>query len=120
MARTAALPTMPCNTPRTAHLTAATAPMTDTFATPSLGQRNGSAGAMIARQAIVNARQAVVGYELLDRSHARNDHTAASDVLALMRRVQSRVADATGIQLVPEVQFAGEWGDLLNGMETVS
>ena len=38
---------------------------------------------MIARQAIVNGGQAVVGYELFDRSHARNDHTAASDVLAV-------------------------------------
>ena len=83
MERTAALPTMPFTTPRTAPLTPATASMTDPSATPSPGQRNGPAGAMIARQAIVNARQAVVGYELLDRSHARDDHTAASDVLAL-------------------------------------
>jgi len=38
---------------------------------------------MIARQAIMNGEQAVVGYELLDRSHGRTDHTAASDVLVM-------------------------------------
>lgn len=38
---------------------------------------------MIARQAIMNGEQAVVGYELLDRSHGRSDHTAASDVLVM-------------------------------------
>jgi len=31
--------------------------------------RESLAGAMIARQAIMNGEQAVVGYELLDRSH---------------------------------------------------
>jgi len=45
--------------------------------------RESLAGAMIARQAIMNGEQAVVGYELLDRSHGRTDHTAASDVLVM-------------------------------------
>jgi len=56
--------------------------MNDTSAatTPS---RASLAGAMIARQAIMNGEQAVVGYELLDRSHGRSDHTAASDVLVM-------------------------------------
>ena len=38
---------------------------------------------MIARQAIMNGLQAVVGYELFDRSRARTDHTAASDVIVV-------------------------------------
>lgn len=33
----------------------------------------------------------------------------ASDVLALIRLIQARVADRSGIVLEPEVQFAGEW-----------
>ena len=41
----------------------------------------------------------------------------ASDVLTLVRRVQAGVATQTGVQLVPEVQFAGEWGDSLAGLE---
>ncbi|MDH4448681.1 MAG: HDOD domain-containing protein [Acidovorax sp.] len=36
--------------------------------------------AMIARQAIVNAQQVVVGYELFNRSRTANTHTAATDV----------------------------------------
>lgn len=36
--------------------------------------------AMIARQAIVNAQQVVVGYELFNRSRTPNTHTAATDV----------------------------------------
>lgn len=39
-----------------------------------------SPSAIIARQAIVNADRAVVGYELFDRSHSSGLHTAASDV----------------------------------------
>jgi EAL and modified HD-GYP domain-containing signal transduction protein len=35
---------------------------------------------MIARQAIVNAQQVVVGYELFNRSRTANTHTAATDV----------------------------------------
>ncbi|WP_198969483.1 EAL and HDOD domain-containing protein [Xylophilus sp. ASV27] len=35
---------------------------------------------LIARQAIVNPQQAVVGYELFDRSQSAGSHTAASDV----------------------------------------
>ena len=38
-------------------------------------------GSMIARQAIMNGQQAVVGYELFNRSRAHAEHTAASDVL---------------------------------------
>ena len=38
-------------------------------------------GAMIARQAIMNGQQAVVGYELFNRSRTHAEHTAASDVL---------------------------------------
>ena len=39
-----------------------------------------SAVAMIARQAIVNAQQVVVGYELFNRSRTGGTHTAATDV----------------------------------------
>ncbi|MBS0466887.1 MAG: HDOD domain-containing protein [Proteobacteria bacterium] len=39
------------------------------------------AHAMIARQAIVNGQQSVVGYELFNRSRTHAEHTAASDVL---------------------------------------
>ncbi|MEG0201122.1 MAG: EAL domain-containing protein, partial [Comamonas sp.] len=35
---------------------------------------------MIARQAIVNSQQSIVGYELFNRSRAPYGHTAASDV----------------------------------------
>ena len=42
---------------------------------------NQSAVAMIARQAIVNAQQAVVGYELFNRSRTGIAHTAATDVI---------------------------------------
>ncbi len=38
---------------------------------------------MIARQAIVNAEKAVIGYELFNRSRAPSEHTAATDVLLL-------------------------------------
>ena len=38
-------------------------------------------GAMIARQAIMDSQQAVVGYELFNRSRTHAEHTAASDVL---------------------------------------
>lgn len=43
---------------------------------------SGSAGVMIARQAIVNAQRAVIGYELFDRS--RSSYTAASDMALLL------------------------------------
>jgi EAL and modified HD-GYP domain-containing signal transduction protein len=48
---------------------------------PSAPALGGGAGAMIARQAIVDDRQAVVGYELFNRSRTQAGHTAASDVL---------------------------------------
>ena len=41
---------------------------------------NQSSVAMIARQAIVNAQQAVIGYELFNRSRSGTAHTAATDV----------------------------------------
>ena len=41
----------------------------------------GSTGSMIARQAIMNGQQAVVGYELFNRSRSTVGHTAASDVI---------------------------------------
>ncbi|HQQ69548.1 MAG TPA: HDOD domain-containing protein [Alicycliphilus sp.] len=40
-----------------------------------------AAGAMIARQAIMDGQHSVVGYELFNRSRAHAGHTAASDVL---------------------------------------
>lgn len=39
--------------------------------------------AMIARQAIVNGQQVVVGYELFNRSRTETSHTAASDVILI-------------------------------------
>lgn len=42
---------------------------------------NQSSVAMIARQAIVNAQQVVVGYELFNRSRSGAGHTAATDVI---------------------------------------
>ena len=38
--------------------------------------------AMIARQAIVNAQHAVVGYELFNRSRSGPTHTAATDAIS--------------------------------------
>jgi len=46
---------------------------------------NQSSVAMIARQAIVNAQQVVVGYELFNRSRSGAAHTAATDVILLIR-----------------------------------
>ncbi len=44
---------------------------------------------------------------------------SAGDVLTLMRRVQAAVVAHSGVQLVAEVQFAGEWGEALAGLEDV-
>jgi len=42
------------------------------------------------------------------------DGASSDDVLALMRRVRSRVRDASGIQLEPEILLLGkEWGEVL-------
>lgn len=49
-------------------------------ARPEPGQ---SSVAMIARQAIVNGQQIVVGYELFNRSRTEAAHTAASDVILI-------------------------------------
>ena len=56
----------------------AAAPTSSSPATPAPG---GGVGAMIARQAIVDGQQSVVGYELFNRSRSQVEHTAASDVL---------------------------------------
>ncbi|MCE1250079.1 MAG: EAL domain-containing protein, partial [Comamonadaceae bacterium] len=48
---------------------------------PSAAGGAQSAIAMIARQAIVNAQQVVIGYELFNRSRSGAGHTAASDVI---------------------------------------
>ena len=42
-----------------------------------------SSSAMIARQAIMNGQQAVVGYELFNRSRSQTGHTAASDMILI-------------------------------------
>lgn len=56
-----------------------TAPVTGTSsAPPAEGQFS---IAMIARQAIVNPQQVVIGHELFNRSRAGSAHTAASDVI---------------------------------------
>lgn len=47
---------------------------------PSIAPESSPAGAMIARQAIMNGQQAVVGYELFNRSRSGHGHTAATDV----------------------------------------
>ena len=54
--------------------------MTSHSAPPS-GSSPQSPVAMIARQAIVNAQQVVVGYELFNRSRIGAAHTAATDVI---------------------------------------
>ena len=55
--------------------------MSTTPQTSSAADGTQSAIAMIARQAIVNAQQAVIGYELFNRSRSGAGHTAASDVI---------------------------------------
>jgi EAL and modified HD-GYP domain-containing signal transduction protein len=50
-----------------------------TSSAPATG--NQTSVAMIARQAIVNAQQVVVGYELFNRSRSGAAHTAATDVI---------------------------------------
>ncbi|KAF1048097.1 MAG: Cyclic di-GMP phosphodiesterase CdgJ [Xylophilus sp.] len=47
---------------------------------PGASPAGGIGGAVIARQAIVNAQHAVIGYELFNRSMQADTHTAASDV----------------------------------------
>lgn len=54
--------------------------MTTPIPTATTASANPSSVAMIARQAIVNAQLAVVGYELFNRSRTNNAHTAATDV----------------------------------------
>ncbi len=59
-------------------------------ATPAPG---GSAGAMIARQAIMDGQQVVVGYELFNRSRTPAEHTAASDVLLVFTALSHAGSD---------------------------
>ena len=47
---------------------------------PPASEAQSSSVALIARQAIVNAQQAVIGYELFNRSRTGPTHTAATDV----------------------------------------
>lgn len=55
--------------------------MSDTPASMAPAGSPHSSVAMIARQAIVNAQQVVIGYELFNRSRTAAGHTAASDVI---------------------------------------
>ena len=48
---------------------------------------------MLARQAIVNGAQKVVGFELFNRSHLHGGHTAASDVLMVFTALSHAGAD---------------------------
>lgn len=50
--------------------------------------------AVIARQAIVDANRAIVGYELFDRSTAHDSHTAASDAALLFNALSYGGAEA--------------------------
>ena len=60
-------------------------PSSDTSSTPQ---------GRIARQAILNANQAVFGYELFDRSVGPNQHTAASDAQLLFNMLSSADAES--------------------------
>lgn len=61
----------------------------------------GTTGAMIARQAIVNAQQAVIGYELFNRSRASVAHTAASDVILVFTALShAGTEDLVGKKLI--------------------
>lgn len=60
-------------------------PSSDTSSTPQ---------GRIARQAILNANQAVFGYELFDRSVSPNQHTAASDAQLLFNMLSSADAES--------------------------
>lgn len=56
---------------------------------------------MIARQAIVNAQQAVVGYELFNRSRSGAAHTAASDVILVFTALShAGIDDLMGKKLI--------------------
>ncbi len=60
-----------------------------------------TSGAMIARQAIVNGQQAVIGYELFNRSRAPVDHTAASDVILVFTALShAGTEDLVGKKLI--------------------
>ncbi|MBY0412285.1 MAG: HDOD domain-containing protein [Burkholderiaceae bacterium] len=60
-----------------------------------------SSGSMIARQAIVNAQQAVVGYELFNRSRGGAAHTAASDVILVFTALShAGIDDLMGKKLI--------------------
>ncbi|MBS0292480.1 MAG: HDOD domain-containing protein [Proteobacteria bacterium] len=65
-----------------------TAPHAPGPATPAPG-----GGAMIARQAIMDGQQVVMGYELFNRSRSRAEHTAASDVLLVFTALSHAGSD---------------------------
>ncbi len=63
-------------------------------AAPSPEAAAASDMAVIARQAIVDASRTVIGYELFDRSTARDAHTAASDAALLFNALSYGGAEA--------------------------
>ncbi|KQR50374.1 EAL and HDOD domain-containing protein [Acidovorax sp. Leaf160] len=70
-------------------------------APPSPAAHGSTTGAMIARQAIVNDQQAVIGYELFNRSRAAVDHTAASDVILVFTALShAGTEDLVGKKLI--------------------
>lgn len=67
----------------------------DATATPALPEGvDDSNLAIIARQAIVNEKREVYGYELFDRSTAQDAHTAASDAALLFNALSYAGAEA--------------------------
>ena len=73
----------------------------------------GHAGELIERAGLKGAR---IGGAVVSEKHANfiiNDGTAtAADIESLIGHVRSRVLEATGIDLVPEVRIVGEAGDV--------
>ena len=78
-----------------------------------------SATPMIARQAIINHQNQVVGYELFNRSRAALQHTAASDVILVFTALSHAGSeDIIGTKLLfvncTHESLAGGHLDLLN------
>ncbi|MBF5003483.1 EAL domain-containing protein [Diaphorobacter sp. NR2-3-3-1] len=68
---------------------------------PNVTKSSQSLGALIARQAIVNAEGRVIGYELFNRSRNHSAHTAASDMmLALTALSHAGVDELLGDTLI--------------------
>ena len=59
---------------------------------------------MIARQAIVNAQQVVVGYELFNRSRSGAAHTAATDVILVSAGEEGAEAERVADELRERLQ----------------